>query len=129
MKYNKEYFSTSEIQGVHETIKVQQGISWPITSYFKYIVSKKLLRNFKVTVDDISRVELIYGSPTPILQGKRDMVKPKGAKTEIVPLPLPIFQHNKYLHLYIELFFVNGYPFIAKKVEFCHCVTMHSKDN
>ena len=108
MKYNKEYFSTSEIKGEDEARKLQQEIGWPSTSHLKDIVSKKLLHSCKVTVDDISRSELIYGSPTPILRGKMNMVKPKGANIERIPPPLPISQHHKYLQLYIDLFFVNG---------------------
>ena len=79
------------------------------------MVSKKLLRKYKDTVDDISRAKLIYGSPTPILQGKLTRVKSKGANIEIIPLPKPIYQHHKDLQLYIDLFFVDGNPFLAKK--------------
>ena len=70
-------------------------------------------------MDDISRAKLIYGSPTPIQQGKVYRVK-KGANIERVPLPLPISQHHKCLQFYIDLFFVNGHPFLAttKKVNF-----------
>ena len=60
VKDNKEYFRTSEIQGSDEASKVQQEISCPSTSHFKYIVSKQLLGNFKVKLDNIIRAELIY---------------------------------------------------------------------
>ena len=104
VKDNKEYFRISEIQGAEEARKVQQEIGWPSTYHFKDIVSKQLLRNCKFTVDDISIDELIYGSPAPILQGKTTRVKPKFAKIEIIPPPLPIYQHHEYLHLYIDVF-------------------------
>ena len=80
-----------------------------------YIVSKQILCNCKVTMGNISREELIYGSPTPLLQGKMTRVKPKGTKIEIIPLPLPIYQHHKYLQFYIDFFFANGYPVIETK--------------
>ena len=48
VKEKKVYFSTSEIQKSGEARKLQQKIGWPITSHFKYIVSKQLLPNFKV---------------------------------------------------------------------------------
>ena len=72
-------------------------------------------------MDDISKDELFYGSPTAILQGKMTRFRPKGARIERLPLPLPLYQHHKDLQLYIDLFFVNSYPFIAtktKKVDF-----------
>ena len=66
-------------------------------------------------MDDISRAKLLYGSPAPILQGKMTRFKPKGANIEIVPLTLRISQHHKDLQLYMDFFFVNGYPFLATK--------------
>ena len=68
VKNNKKYFSTSEIQGADEARKLQQENIWTSTSHFRDIVSKQLLRNCTVTVDDYRRAKLIYGSPTPILQ-------------------------------------------------------------
>ena len=115
MKDKKEYFRTSEIQGSDEARKLQQKTGWPRTSHCKDIVSKQRLRNCKFTVNYISRDKLIYASPTPIPQEKMTRVKSKGTKIEIIPLPPPISQHHKYLHLYIDLFFINGYPFVAKK--------------
>ena len=97
MKYNKEYFSTSEIQGADKAGKLKQEIGWPSTSHFKDIVSKQLLRNCNVTVGDSRRAKLIYGSPTLILQIKMTRVKPKGAKIDRVPLSIPISQHHKDL--------------------------------
>ena len=41
--------------------------------------------------------------------------KPKGAKIERITIPLPIFQHHNDLQLYIDLFFVNGYPLLATR--------------
>ena len=75
-------------------------------------------------MDNISIAELIYGSPTPILQGEITRVKPKGANVERIPLPLPIYQHHKDLKLYIDLFFVNGYPFLATKTNKVNFITV-----
>ena len=74
-------------------------------------------------MENIIRYELIYGSRTPILQGKTTRVKPKGSKIEIIPRTLPISQHLKDLQFYIELFFVNGYPFLATKTNNVNFIT------
>ena len=116
---------------MEEARKVKQEISLPITSHFKDKVSKKLLRNYKVTVEDISRAELIYGSLTPILQGKTTRIKTKGSKIERIPLPLPISKHHKDLQLYIE-FFCEWSPFSInknKQGEFHHLQAMQFKEN
>ena len=67
MKDKNESFSTSEIQGADKVRKLQQEIDWPSNSNFKDVVSKPILCNYEVTVGDISRAEIIYGSLTPIL--------------------------------------------------------------
>ena len=74
-------------------------------------------------MDGISRAKVIYGSPTPILQGKRTRVKPKGANIETVPMPLPISQHHKYLKYCIKFFFVYGYPFLSTKTNKVNLIT------
>jgi hypothetical protein len=112
---NKDFFSANEIQGADRARKIQQQIGWPSTSHFKSIVSKQLLLNCNITIDDINRAELIYGPPTPILQGKMTRQKPQSVKIERIPLPLPISKHHKNLQLYVDFFFVNGYPFLATK--------------
>ena len=72
---------------------------------------------------NISIVEIIYGSPTPILQEKLTRVEPKGAMIEIIPLPMPKYQHHEDLQLYIELFFVNGYSFLEAKTNKVYFIT------
>ena len=42
---------------------------------------------------------------------KQYQLKPD--RIERIPLPLPISEHHKDVQLYIDLFFVNGYPFLA----------------
>ena len=74
-------------------------------------------------VDDISRAVLLYGSPKPKLQGEMTRFKTKGVKIKILPLPFPISQHHKDLQLYIDLFVVNGYPFIATKTNNMNVIT------
>ena len=93
----------------------------PIYSY--HTLTLIIFQNCKVTVNYISRARLIYGSPTPILKGKMTRVKLKSAKIERVPLPLPISQHHKDLQLYIDPFFVNGFPFIAPKTNKVNFIT------
>ena len=72
---------------------------------------------------DIIRVKLIYDSPTSIIQGKMNRVKLKGAKIERVPLPLAMYQHRKDLQFYIDLCFVNGYPFLETKTNKVNFIT------
>ena len=53
--------------------------------------------------------------------------QPNSYKIERIPLPLPISEHHKDVQLYINLFFVNGYPFLATKSEKLNSVTSHRR--
>ena len=79
------------------------------------MVGKQLLNYCKVTVDDINRADLIYGSALPLLQGKMVRHRPEGVRIEHITLPLPIATNHKNVQLYVDFFFVNGYPFLATK--------------
>ena len=65
-------------------------------------------------MEDTNIAELIYGSPTPILKVESTKVKPKGAKIKRILLTLTIYHHHKDIKLYIDLCFVNSYPFLEK---------------
>jgi hypothetical protein len=112
---NKSYFSPSEIKGAETARKIQQEIGWPSTAFFKTIIANNHTKNSPITVDDINRAELIFGTPTPLLQGKMTRVRPTKNKIEKIPLPLPIAKHHKDIELYIDFFFINGHPFLHTK--------------
>ena len=80
--------------------KYQGLLGWPETSAFKTYVLKNLLVNCNITVVDINRADNLYGEAVPILQGKTRGKKPRvHSKTEKIPLPLPISEIHKNLHL------------------------------
>ena len=120
---NSKFFSADEIKGAMRARQTQQEINWPSTSDFKYYVSKNCIRNSPVTLDDINRAEVIYGPAKPLLEGKMVRRRPPKHRIERVPLPLAISTHHKELQLYIDFFYVNGYPFLASKTSKINFIT------
>jgi hypothetical protein len=112
---NKQFFSNEEVKKANKARQIQQEIGWPSSSNFKSIVATNFIRNCNITVDDINRAEIIYGPATPLLFGKMTRPTPLSHRFEKVPLPLPIATHHKNLQLYVDFFFVNGYPFLTTK--------------
>jgi hypothetical protein len=115
VKDNKEYFTRQEIKGAEAARTLQQEIGWPSTSTFKTIISKNLIQNSGITVDDIHRAEIIFGTPTPLLKGKMVRRLPIQNKIEKIQLPIPIADRHKKINLYLDFFFVNGYAFLHSK--------------
>lgn len=127
---NKKFFSSDEIKRAELARNIQQLIGWPSLSTFKRIVSSNLLRNCPITIDDINRAEIIFGTPSPLLKGK--MIKPSSIKVKIekIPLPLPISKYHQRLQLYIDIFYVNKIPFFhtkSGKVKFITSQSLPSK--
>jgi hypothetical protein len=83
---------------------LQQEIGWPSTTTFKNIIKNNLIINSGITIDDINRAELIFGTPTPLLKDKMIRKLPIQNKIEKVPLPLQVTEHHKQINLYIDFF-------------------------
>ena len=92
---NKKYFTNSEIKGAESSRTLQQEIGWPSTGQYKCIVAKNLIRNSGVTVDDINRAEIIFGTPETLLKGKMIRRVRITKKIEKIPLPIPISERHK----------------------------------
>jgi hypothetical protein len=115
VKDNKEYFTNHEIKGAETARSLQQEIGWPSASSFKHIIKNNLIINSGITIDDVNRAELIFGTPTPLLKGKMTRKLPIQNKIEKIPLPIPIAERHKQIQLFIDFFFVNGYVFLHTK--------------
>ena len=56
-------------------------------------------------MDEINRSEHVYGEATPLIQGEMRRKKPTvNSKIDKIPLPLPISERQKNLHLYMDIF-------------------------
>ena len=116
VKNNKDSFTRQEIKQADKARMIQHHIGWPRTDNFKKYVEGNQLINCPITVDDINRAEAIYGKPVPLLQGKMTRVTPSSpVKSKSLPLPSCVFEHHMEIHLYIDIFYVNGMPFFHTK--------------
>ena len=95
----------ADIEGANRARIYQGLLGWPETSTFNKYVNNNLLINCSITVDDLSRAKHINGEATPIMQGKFWRKKQRvHSKIEKIPLPIPISERHKNLHLYMDIF-------------------------
>ena len=64
----KKYYTSKEIEGAEKSLELQQESDCPSTSVFKTIISKNLILNFEVKIDDVNRYHIIYDTETSLLQ-------------------------------------------------------------
>ena len=72
---NKQSFSVNQIEGWNHARKLQQRLVWPSTTTYKSDIVKNIIINCKLTVDDMDRGEIIYGTPVPILKVKMNNIR------------------------------------------------------
>ena len=112
---NKSFFTKRQIKNAETARQLQQCIGWPSSDAIKIYISKNMINNSKVGMDDIERGIKIYGPPEPLLSGK----KTASSQTQFincqVQLPIEILQHHKHLQLFMDIFYVNRISFLITK--------------
>ena len=84
---NKNFFTSCEVKGAEQAHRLQQQIGWPSVGHFRQIIAKNQIRNSNTTVAGIDRAQFIFGTPTPLLQGKMTRAPPKNTKISRVSIP------------------------------------------
>ena len=88
-----------------------------------------MINNSKVGMNHIERGIKIYGSPEPLLSGK----KTDSSQTQFinyqVQLPIEILQHHKHLQLFMDIFYVNRIPFLITKANKVNYITVSHLKN
>ena len=102
---NKSFFTKREVMAAEGAQRLQQQLGWPSVDQFKQIVANNLIRNAKTTIADIERAQFIFGTPTPLIQGK--MTRSPNPKERIprVAIPPSILIHHRDVILHIDFFF------------------------
>ena len=68
VKDNKKFLTRQDIVDADKARNYQTYLGWMYTSTFVSYVSKHLITNYGITVDDIKQTGQIYGTPTPLLK-------------------------------------------------------------
>jgi hypothetical protein len=102
------------IDAADKVRELYRKLGCPSQQQFKEIMSKNILLNCPVTVDDAKRAMLIYGPDLATIKGKTTRGKPTPhvASLQAVSIPAPILEHHREVTLCIDLFFVQGQAFL-----------------
>lgn len=79
---NNKFYSENEIKGAEKVLFQRKDIGWTGNDFYKHIVKENFLANTEVTIDDVHRVDHIFGPPKPLLQGEMIRLKPKANKID-----------------------------------------------
>ena len=108
---NKLVYTAKELQGAERARKIQDIIGWPGTATFHDYVRLNSFNNSPITNDDVHRAEHIFGPPLPLLQGQ-PRPHPRIHNVTRIPLPAEIASAHSKLQIFVDFFYVNGFPFL-----------------
>jgi hypothetical protein len=111
---NKKLFTRREIDATNAARDLYRKIGHPSESDFLDIISRNMIRNCPVTVDDTKRALIIYGPDLAVLKGKttRSAAAPHIPTFEAVPILAHVATHHCNLILCMDFFFVQGMMFL-----------------
>ena len=75
---NLDNFSKMEIEGVDRAKRLHRAMGYPSYRKFLWLLQHNMIRNSKVTLDDVKRALHIYGEDPALIKGKT--VKRKQSK-------------------------------------------------
>ena len=94
---NKLFFTKRQIKNSETARHLQQCIEWSSSDAFKTYISKNMINNSKVGMNNIQRGFEIYGPPEPLLSGKMTAPSHTYLIKSQVQLPIEILQQHKNL--------------------------------
>ena len=75
-----------------------------------------MITNCDINADDITRADTIWGPAESVMQGEMKRKKPNTHnKIPKLALTLSVSQQHKQITMYIDIFYVNRFPFFLSK--------------
>ena len=112
---NQLGYTKKQIDQAINARRLHQELGWPSTQDLKLYIKTNVLKNCKVTVEDVDRAEYIYGKPTPTLQGKMTNSKQRTKNIVRTQPPHGLTKEQCRVNLYIDIMYVNRIPFLLCK--------------
>ena len=109
----KMKYSALDVQRADAAQRLQLAIGHPSTAEFIRIVKTNLLGSCGTTRKDILTAEKIQGPSTSVLKGKTTTPLTQHVREEIIETPLFVLENYKKVTLCIDIFYVNGIPFVT----------------
>jgi Reverse transcriptase (RNA-dependent DNA polymerase) len=111
---NKEHFVSREIEQADKARDLYRKLGRPSQQKFEDIISKNVITNCPITVDDARRAHIIYGPDLATLKGKTTTGPPTAhvPSFQAVPIPSSMLDHHSRVTLCVDFFFVQGQAFI-----------------
>ena len=110
---NKNQYTRREIEGADQARALNKKIRRPSEKGFTDILSNNMIRNCPVPPDDAKRALKIYGPDIATLKGKT--VKKQNSAIpnyQASQIPTPIIAQYPNVRLFIDVFWVNGKPYL-----------------
>ena len=129
VRENKLLYGKKDRENARRARDLQRLQLWPShESLIRHIESGQL-QGCDITRADISRTNVIYGPLVAALQGK--LTRPPQVRKNATQHPIPndITQESMKIKLYLDIFYINGVPFLHTKSKDVNYITIQHLPN
>ena len=124
VRENEASYSKKDKEKARMARNLQRNLLWPSNEALIRHIESGQIKECNISKSDILRADDIYGPATASLHGK--LCKPKQVKNTSSQLPLPenLPNDSMRIKLYIDIFYVDGIPFLHTKSKDVNYITI-----
>ena len=109
---NKKLFSKAQVDRADKARTLMKTLMMPTVKTLKRAILTNQIQNCPVTDTDCDIAIQIYGKDIASLKGKSTRSKPTPAVHDVVSIPKRLLYLHKNVHLFMDIMYVNGLPFL-----------------
>ena len=109
---NKKLFSKAQVDRADKARTLMKTLMMPTVKTLKRAILTNQIQNCPVTDTDCDIAIQIYGKDIASLKGKSTRSKPTPAVHDVVSIPKRLLYIHKNVHLFMDIMYVNGLPFL-----------------
>ena len=118
----------ADVDKVTQVRELQQQMMWPSDNAMKYYLKHDLIKGTSLSPKDVNKANLILGKPLVSIRGKTTapaMIKNKSQQIMLRDIPE---LEERMVKLYVDIFYVNGIPFLHIKSKAVNYITIQKLD-
>ena len=109
---NKKLFSKAQVDRADKARNLMKTLMMPTVKTLKRAILTNQIQNCPVTDTDCDVAIQIYGKDIASLKGKSTRSRPTPAEHDVVSIPKRLLYLHKNVHLFMDIMYVNGLPFL-----------------
>ena len=110
---NKKLYTHKQCKRALKARQLLHSLGVPTIKNMKFIIQNNMIKDCPITEEDLKIACNIYGKDVLTLKGKSTRSRPTPVVTDYVAIPKKLLQIHQYVHLFMDIMYVNGMAFLT----------------